>query len=127
MIKCTHRTNLWGWGCAGAAIVVRVGDNVNGSTVVSERGHWLAELTLEQGGPYNITVEQLGPAGQPDKVILDNVMAGQVWMCVGSDNMALPLSSVVTPDIIADDVNMTDIRIAEVKKTWTEEPMVYNY
>ena len=50
---------------------------------------------------------------------------GDVWMCVGSDDMAFPMSSVNNSmGEINSSLTITNIRFAEVKTAWTEEPQL---
>ena len=104
--------------------MVHVPGHLNASTRVTGRGQWWVELGLEQGGPYNMTVYQLWVSVEPQWISINNVMVGEVWLCVGSDTMALPMTSVTTPDNIRDDINISSVRYAELRTTWTEEPQV---
>lgn len=60
-------------------------------------GQWRVEIApLSAGGPYRITLR--GGAGT--ETILDNVLAGNVWLCSGQSNMAYPVAaSVDQPEI----------------------------
>ena len=80
------------------------------------------------GGPYNISVIQTVAAGQTDTIMLQDVLAGVVWMCVGSDDMAFPMAGVNNSmEEINMSLNITKIRFAEVKPVLTEEPQVQNF
>ena len=109
-------------------------------TTVDQTGLWSLTLMLAQGGPYNITFIQkiqgrwqksllqvtwglygLGCHNDiynsdesPDDnvtVELTNVLSGDVWLCVGSDDMGLPVASLVnsTQEIEAA-LNLTQVR-----------------
>ena len=55
--------------------------------------HWLIRkgdgsfpfVLLEAGGPYELTLTDGG------KLVLKNVMIGEVWICSGQSNMEMPL------------------------------------
>jgi sialate O-acetylesterase len=53
----------------------------------NEQGDWLIKLkTTEAGGPYAITI-----ASANEKMILKNILLGEVWLCSGQSNMEMPL------------------------------------
>lgn len=100
---------MWGWGCAGAGVSLATNTSLLPSlaTTVDTRGWWGLEVVLEAGGPYTLTLTQVGPG--PDhttlhsspgqvtatgraEVVLGGVLAGAVWLCAGADNMALPVA-----------------------------------
>ena len=64
-------------------------------------GRWQARVIFQPGGPYNLTRIHRW-LSLPNKIEL-SVLAGEVWLCVGSDNMALPMAGVLnhTEEIMA--------------------------
>jgi len=53
-------------------------------------GKWQAEIApLAAGGPYRIRLR--GSGGE--EAVLENVLAGDVWLCSGQSNMAYPVSA----------------------------------
>ena len=55
---------MWGWGCAGARVSLNT-SLPSLATTVDTRGWWGLEVELEAGGPYTLTITQVGPgAGQ---------------------------------------------------------------
>ena len=97
---------MWGWGCAGARVSLNTNTNTSLATTVDTRGWWGLEVELEAGGPYTLTITQVGPgpvqvhhsspaqvtAASRAEVVLGGVLAGAVWLCAGADNMALPVA-----------------------------------
>jgi sialate O-acetylesterase len=59
-------------------------------------GRWQTEIgPLPAGGPYRITLRD----GSGAEAVLENVLAGNVWLCSGQSNMAYPVAaSVDQPD-----------------------------
>lgn len=47
---------------------------------------------VQAGGPYNLTAVQKG-----SKLVLTDVLFGDVWLCGGQSNMAFTLSQVTGP------------------------------
>ena len=77
---------------------------------VDESGKWEAKVELKPGGPYNLTVIHRW-LSLPDKIEL-TVLAGEVWLCVGSDNMALPMAGIINnKNEIKDSLNYTQVSL----------------
>ena len=56
---------------------------------------------------------------------LEDVLAGDVWLCVGSDNLALSMSGLANSSAeISSSLNFTSVRFAQLREAWTEEPQV---
>jgi len=59
-------------------------------------GYWEAEIgPLPAGGPYRISLRD----SSGEEAVLNNVLAGNIWLCSGQSNMAYPVAaSVDQPD-----------------------------
>ena len=81
---------LWGTATPGATVTITPswGKSVPVSTVADADGRWMTKVaTPAAGGPYTITIAE----GKTDRVTLNNVMSGEVWLCSGQSNMDMPL------------------------------------
>jgi sialate O-acetylesterase len=83
VLQRDSRVNIWGWADPGEAIHIRAGWLTSSvSAVAGKDGRWLAQIkTTKAGGPYAITIQG------NNKVVLNNVMLGEVWVCSGQSNM----------------------------------------
>merc|ERR1711910_263663 len=88
MVLQSGGANVWGWGGPHADVQIKVGGKTLATTTVDGEGRWQAKVVLEPGGPYNLTLIHRW-LSLPNKIEL-SVLAGEVWLCVGSDNMAMP-------------------------------------
>ena len=71
------------------------------------------------GGPYTLTFDD------GKKLVLDNVMAGEVWFCSGQSNMEMPLKGwgkVNNFEKEIADANHPLVRLFQVKKTVAHTP-----
>ncbi|MFZ4412954.1 MAG: sialate O-acetylesterase [Bacteroidales bacterium] len=78
---------IWGWADKGERISIKAGW-LKGEilTTASENGKWMVAVrTISAGGPYTIEIEG------KNKIILKNVLLGEVWVCSGQSNMEFPL------------------------------------
>ncbi len=62
----------------------------------NDKGQWkIAIPPLRAGGPYTIRLKD----GNGSETVLENIMAGDIWLCSGQSNMAYPVvASVDQPD-----------------------------
>jgi sialate O-acetylesterase len=74
---------IWGWADPGEKVTVTL-DGKRAEAMPDTRGKWLARIpTPKAGGPYELTVEGT------NKIVLKNVLIGEVWLCSGQSNMEI--------------------------------------
>ena len=80
--------NLWGKTDPQKKVTVTTSWNKEKyTTQADENGAWkVAVSTPVAGGPYSITISD------GDKIELNNVMIGEVWICSGQSNMQMPVA-----------------------------------
>lgn len=78
---------LWGKASANKAVRITTSwDRKSYKAVSDNNGGWRVNVkTPAAGGPYTITFDD----GQ--KIQLNNVLIGEVWLCSGQSNMVMPL------------------------------------
>ena len=74
---------LWGWGNPAEKVFITTSwDNRTDSVLTGNGAKWSIKVkTPAAGGPYTITFKQR------EKIVLDNIMSGEVWFCSGQSNM----------------------------------------
>ena len=74
---------LWGWGNPAETVFITPSwDNHTDSVLTSNGAKWSMKVkTPAAGGPFTITFMQR------EKIVLDNIMSGEVWFCSGQSNM----------------------------------------
>jgi sialate O-acetylesterase len=85
VLQQQEKVRLWGWGEPGEKISVVTSWNQNmDSTQANGNGKWqIFVQTPAAGGPFTITLK-----GQ-NKIVLENVLIGEVWICSGQSNMEM--------------------------------------
>ena len=77
------------WGTCEPRAEVAVTPSWNGSTVTvksDQNGEWKVYVkTPRAGGPYSITFSD------GEEIVIDNVLIGEVWLCMGQSNMVMPM------------------------------------
>lgn len=84
-----QKTNAPVWGKAKANATVKLTTSWDGKTYAAksdETGKWKIIInTPKAGGPYKLIISD------GEKMILDNILIGEVWVCSGQSNMEMPL------------------------------------
>lgn len=87
VLQRNTEVNLWGSATEGKTVTVQT--SWNGKTYkvkADNNGQWkLKVATGEAGGPYTITISD------GKKLVLDNILLGEVWICGGQSNMEMPV------------------------------------
>lgn len=75
---------IWGKATAGASVTIKPSwESGSYETKADEAGKWKTSIkTPKAGGPFTIDI-----TSDNDKVMLKNVMSGEVWICSGQSNM----------------------------------------
>jgi sialate O-acetylesterase len=76
---------LWGWGQSGSTVKISCSWNPTDTIKAEPRKDWTWETSVKTpkaGGPYTITF-----VSSTQKVVVSDVMIGEVWLCSGQSNM----------------------------------------
>jgi sialate O-acetylesterase len=72
---------VWGTADPGEAVTVQIAGQTVSTTAGSD-GKWLAHLApMKAGGPHALTISGA------NKVVLTDILVGEVWVCSGQSNM----------------------------------------
>ncbi len=112
--------NIWGWSTPGAQIRVSIA-NSKATATADASGKWMAVIRPPKvGGPYKLTIEGL------QKVELDDILVGDVWICSGQSNMEMGIG--MAKDAKKEIAAATDsqIRLFMGTKTTSLKPALTN-
>lgn len=111
------------WGEAKPMKSVKITTSWDGKSYVTkadEEGKWKVSVqTPAAGGPYEITLTD----GQ--KLVLTNVLIGEVWICSGQSNMEMPLEGWGKINDYRQEIaraNHPDIRLLQVEHVTSTQP-----
>ena len=121
VIQQNSQLTLPGKAKAGKQVTVKVSWNHEKYTAkASADGHFSIEVpTPPAGGPYQIIVSD------GEKLVLNNVLSGEVWICSGQSNMEMPVAGwgkVMNYEQEVADADYPSIRLLQVKKTVAFSP-----
>ncbi len=95
--------HIWGWDDAGMQVTIKLENDIT-TAKCDVKGRFDAYLPArESGGPYKLVVSD----DKGEKVIVENILVGLVWLCTGQSNMELPLARTKDqyPEVVASDEN----------------------
>ena len=124
VLQQQSKAPIWGWTEARGAIKVSVDwSNDSYSAKADENGRWQVEVvTPDAGGPYTMVIQGT------EKITLNNVMIGEVWLCSGQSNMEMPLEGWPNQPITGSEkyisgADYPDMRLFTVKRKVSYEAL----
>jgi len=89
VLQRNTEVKLWGKAKFGEVLTVSASwQKGKIKTVCNGKGEWLVKVkTVNAGGPYTILI-----SSNKEKVILKNILLGEVWICSGQSNMEFPIT-----------------------------------
>ena len=89
VLQRNSEVKLWGKAKPGEKLIIKADWNTASmNTTCNEKGEWLVKIkTSEAGGPHTISI-----ASPKEKVVLKNILLGEVWLCSGQSNMEMPMN-----------------------------------
>jgi sialate O-acetylesterase len=119
VLQQDSEATIWGW-TTGVSEKISVTGSWNNEKVTVEayQGKWSLKLpTPKAGGPYTITIEG------HEKIVLSNVLIGEVWLCSGQSNMEwTPLHGLDNAEEEIANSTYSNIRFFSVPKHISKHP-----
>lgn len=109
---------IWGTGDAGEIITASVNESTVRSKIDSD-GKWMLHLpAMSAGGPYKLELST-----QDDRITLNDILVGDVWLCSGQSNMGWTLAKSKDAAQEIAQANNPDIRLFHVDRAASETPL----
>jgi len=124
VLQRNSEVKIWGKADPNKSLKITTSWNKASVTAVSnENGDWVAKVkTTEAGGPYTVSIE----SGK-EKIKLENILLGEVWLCSGQSNMEMPVIGFPYQPIIGSaetllQADNQNLRLFTVQKTPMSTP-----
>jgi sialate O-acetylesterase len=86
VLQQNEEVSIWGKDDPRTKVTVTGSWGAEASVKADKNGKWEVKLqTAPAGGPFTVTVEG------SEKIVLDDVLLGEVWFCSGQSNMEMPV------------------------------------
>lgn len=108
---------IWGWADQGEEVTVTMND-FEIKTLADADGRWSVKLpAMPAGGPYALII-----AGK-NRLRLDDVLVGEVWLCSGQSNMEMGVRSIDNSEQEIAAADYPSIRLIHVPRTASPAPL----
>ncbi len=108
---------VWGWANAGETVTVELAGRSAHATAGSD-GRWKVVLpALPAGGPHTLV------ASGPKRLVVRDVLVGEVWVCSGQSNMEWPLEMSAQAAKAVAEADHPQIRLFSVPKRAKAQPV----
>ena len=125
ILQQNTNAKIWGKASPGHKIDVVASWDQKASAKAGEDGKWLVTIPAPSaGGPYTMTI-----SAKDTSIIINNLLAGEVWFCSGQSNMEMPLEGWPPTDTITNSASeiksagIPEIRLFIVQRKVSGEPL----
>ena len=96
-------------------------DQQKSTAQADAKGRWSTSIkTGNPGGPFELLIASESSA---TRVLVSDIMVGEVWICSGQSNMAWPTSKALNPEIeLEESKNYPNIRLFSVENSAISKP-----
>ena len=108
---------IWGWADPGEEVTVKL-DDATATTKADAQGDWKLVLPAVKADGKARTMTVSGK----NKIELDDILIGDVWIGSGQSNMDFPVFGAVGGRDVAAAANCPQIRLLHVERVQTSEP-----
>jgi sialate O-acetylesterase len=98
---------VWGWADAGDKVAVKLGEEAAEATAAGEAGRWEVSFAARKASAEPLT---LVAATGDEKITLDDILLGDVWVANGQSNMAFDLDKTTDSDFERAQANLPLLR-----------------
>ncbi|MBQ7111452.1 MAG: sialate O-acetylesterase [Thermoguttaceae bacterium] len=108
---------VWGWGNVGEEVTVEIDDEKQ-TTAVGDDGRWRVDLSPKPaGGPFELKISAT------NKIVFNDVLFGDVWICAGQSNMGFPLRRAKDAQAEIATANYPNLRFLTIPTKSATEPL----
>ena len=114
---------IWGTDLPETTISLSGSWGSGASAKADSHGKWKTEIaTAEAGGPFTLIIRG------SEKIVIDDVLVGEVWLCSGQSNMQLPVRGNINQPVTGsnDDILKSgnpELRVFQVKHNTSLSPL----
>ena len=116
VLQQQETVNFWGWSDQGEKVSVSTSWGQKAATKADNEGKWIIPVkTPKAGGPYTVVISG------SNKIELNDIMIGEVWICSGQSNMEWHMSWLNTERSKKDvqESENPNLRLFTVKKAFS--------
>lgn len=108
---------IWGWAASGSKVAVQLSEMKAEATAGANPGRW--EVTFP-AQPANAAGQKLTVVSGDEKLEMDNILIGDVWVMNGQSNMGFGLSKVYEADMETASAHLPLLRLFDIAPNESE-------
>ena len=117
VLQQKQSNRIWGWDEPGTEVTVQFSGQTKKGKAGGD-GRWSVELDPVEA---NARPQELSVSSPAQKVVIQDVLVGEVWMCSGQSNMGMTVSGDWNGDLEAVASNYPNLRLIKVPQVGTQE------
>lgn len=102
---------IWGWADSGDKVAVKFGNEQAEATAAGDKGRWEVRFPAREASTAPVTL--LASTGE-EKVAMEDIVIGDVWVMTGQSNMSFALKGVQEKDTEAAQANLPLLRFFSI-------------
>lgn len=110
VLQRNKNINIWGYSYNSDNVTIRFNGQVNRIKVNNNKWRFMLS-SMEAGGPYRMEI-----IDNDDKLVLNNIMIGEVWLAGGQSNMELELQNSKNGKYVVENIENDNIRFFNVPR-----------
>jgi sialate O-acetylesterase len=125
VLQRNSTVKLWGKALPHQKLSIITSWNNQAYKITSDdKGEWLVKvITTDAGGPFTVQI-----AAKAEKMVLNDILLGDVWLCSGQSNMEMPINGFPYQPIIGSqkvllEADNKNIRLYTVRKNPSATPL----
>lgn len=116
VLQADGSARVWGWAEPGESVTVEIAGQSHRAVADANR-RWSVTLSpMEPGGSYTLVI-----TGE-NRVEVQDVLIGQVWLCAGQSNMEMPVEDALEAQQEIAQADYPQIRLFEVEQVASPQP-----
>ncbi len=111
--------SIWGWAAAGEIVTVTFDGKEQSATAAQDRTWKVTFPALPASEQPRVMIVQ----GKDQKLTLENILLGDVWLAGGQSNMEFPTERIDNGDLELASANFPNVRLLTIPQNVNQEPV----
>ncbi len=117
VLQRDQKLPVWGWTSPAEQVTLSLAGQ-SGHVVADEEGSWMFQFEpIPAGGPYQLVVKN-----NVDKILIKDILIGDIWLCSGQSNMDWPLERSLEGEKEVAGARYDKIRLFKVLRSADPDP-----
>ena len=117
VLQDSRQITIWGTADPSESLEISLGESST-RLAADDKGNWAVRIDRPKGdGPFDLTI-----AGKTSRIVITDILLGQVWLCSGQSNMNWPLNKTEKHQPEIENSTNKQIRLFKVPREAIDKP-----